>query len=632
MLLFKLLVIALDKLFMSQAGYNRYGGHNKSSSYNNGTESNNNDDDYSNPNRMDYGQKKRLIQDAYEFFDIDPKEASRELVKKAWKKKSLIYHPDRNQGSDESHQMMQKVNNYYEVLSNEFDKIENGIEDDCGFDDGSMDEDVKRKSAQDPSSSSKKKQKRANSFEEADEDESIPNIFRKYPTKAHIPSNKEGKKIRKQWNKAFNDLQKKRQQERRKMEEEARKERKAMNKTMKDMMKETYKMKHQAKQGVYSKYDLTTEEGRSQANEEWEDAIEKINLKKNDDFTKPMNPIMECPTDVLTVAMREGKHDLSIHIFHTRFDSFIEAGIKQMDNTKFDFSREDFEEMKYEMLRLGKKYLLKTIDDDENTILHYIAYYGSSEMIDCITHCASHHDCLTEIMLKKNLYGHIPLEYTKYRGSYIEGRMNSFTETAKDAYKEENPSFSAVTAKLFHVLRNLSLVSISKVGFSFIAGTKVFGHNWITSFIIFAIIRNKTAPDDIIGGIGKVSEELVFTALLHGTHLAWAITSWIFPSVISFIYSSWLYVTVGLGMMFCCGSSLIDWVFLMIVGGSIHILAYVASFLPVPGILSRFNLLYAYYQLIFSVGMWLVLDLIRNKNSEGESLLQSVVNDEDEFF
>lgn len=60
--------------------------------------------------------------DYYEILGID-KFASHEDIKKAYKKLALKWHPDRNNGSEESLEMFKKISKAYEILSNEDSKM-----------------------------------------------------------------------------------------------------------------------------------------------------------------------------------------------------------------------------------------------------------------------------------------------------------------------------------------------------------------------------------------------------------------------------------------------------------------------------------------------------------------------------
>ena len=56
--------------------------------------------------------------DFYEILD-DPKSASAEEIKKAYRKKAIQYHPDKNKGDKESEEKFKEAAEAYEVLSDE---------------------------------------------------------------------------------------------------------------------------------------------------------------------------------------------------------------------------------------------------------------------------------------------------------------------------------------------------------------------------------------------------------------------------------------------------------------------------------------------------------------------------------
>lgn len=56
--------------------------------------------------------------DYYEILEI-PKSASQDDIKKAYRKKALMYHPDRNQGNVEAEKKFKEISEAYEVLSDE---------------------------------------------------------------------------------------------------------------------------------------------------------------------------------------------------------------------------------------------------------------------------------------------------------------------------------------------------------------------------------------------------------------------------------------------------------------------------------------------------------------------------------
>lgn len=58
-----------------------------------------------------------ILDECYEILEIKPG-ASKEEIKKAYRRKSLIHHPDRNNNSIESTEMFKKLNEAYNIISN----------------------------------------------------------------------------------------------------------------------------------------------------------------------------------------------------------------------------------------------------------------------------------------------------------------------------------------------------------------------------------------------------------------------------------------------------------------------------------------------------------------------------------
>ena len=81
-----------------------------------------NDDENHHKTQMDEDSKAKALQAAFEFFETTPTEATRESIKKKFRKMSLMHHPDRNGNSEDSVLTMQKVNNFYNILNDEFDR------------------------------------------------------------------------------------------------------------------------------------------------------------------------------------------------------------------------------------------------------------------------------------------------------------------------------------------------------------------------------------------------------------------------------------------------------------------------------------------------------------------------------
>lgn len=83
--------------------------------------------------------------DYYKILDVD-KSASKEEIKKAYRKKAMKYHPDRNKGNKEAEEMFKKANEAYAVLSDDEKKKQYDTYGSTGFQQRFSQEDIFRNS------------------------------------------------------------------------------------------------------------------------------------------------------------------------------------------------------------------------------------------------------------------------------------------------------------------------------------------------------------------------------------------------------------------------------------------------------------------------------------------------------
>ena len=58
------------------------------------------------------------MDDFYQILEVTP-QASKSDIKKAFRRLSMKYHPDKNKGDEEAGEKFKKINRAYEVLSND---------------------------------------------------------------------------------------------------------------------------------------------------------------------------------------------------------------------------------------------------------------------------------------------------------------------------------------------------------------------------------------------------------------------------------------------------------------------------------------------------------------------------------
>ena len=83
--------------------------------------------------------------DYYKILDVD-KNASKEEIKKAYRKMAMKYHPDRNKGNKEAEEMFKKANEAYAVLSDDEKRKQYDTYGSTGFQERFSQEDIFRNS------------------------------------------------------------------------------------------------------------------------------------------------------------------------------------------------------------------------------------------------------------------------------------------------------------------------------------------------------------------------------------------------------------------------------------------------------------------------------------------------------
>lgn len=292
---------------------------------------------------------KNEVQAALDFFEIkasNDSAAIHDLVKKKFRKLSLLHHPDRNENSEESVETMQKVNHHYDVLCEELDRRE-----------GVVHEEDKEEEKEGESQEEGENQQEGNTTEEE---------------KQHSPKSK--KKKRRQRAKKRSRSQRhqqcrRKQQAAREMEEEMQeiqRQKQKVNATKR-------KMKNKVRKTI-QKHHLHTAEGRAEANQEFVEAMnqfapahkstevtatsnkhermgESMHDIDDDDISsnteppslndeptntatetkdeKPRNLVMDCCMDDIAVALCMELADVAITMIQRRLADMVVAKLKK---------------------------------------------------------------------------------------------------------------------------------------------------------------------------------------------------------------------------------------------------------------------------------------------------------------
>lgn len=447
-------------------------------------------------------QKAAALKAAFDFFELTPEKATRDSASKAFRRLSLLHHPDRNRQSEESKQMMQKLNNYYNLITEELDRREGVLhEDDFQVDDEPAPEQHRKRT-------SKRCERQAQN--------------------------------RARWNE----------------EEEMRKERDEIRRQKKQVRQSKKRSLKKINQTVKSHY-LNTQQGRDQAYQKWQEAVhtmeqfsrEKVrtdecrekarmeptreadtcrsDLDDIDDVdvhvaepnvpsfepeaipVKPVNLVMECCTEDIVVALRMGLSDVVFDTLQENIEKIMEAMFakcKELSESK--------------LISAVSIYFVSPLDDDGNTLLHYAVYYESLEVIGAIYYLSISFHALQHVFLKENLRGMIPLDFCNccVKDSSIPDRMKLFTEAAREKVESKQlwPSLKKSGRRLWGIVRNVNFASATRLVnlvTSYLIGTRLFGVSRITSILILAWTQLEDLQDPL--------HQFGYASSLFGWQMAW---------------------------------------------------------------------------------------------------------------
>ena len=497
------------------------------------------------------------LEAAYELFDIERTGATlvEEDIRRKWKELSRMHHPDRNNNSIQSKKMMQRINNCYEQIMEELDRQRKAgrKSSSSSDDDGSVSE---------PASPASRKN-RATQRSHGEEDTSQPSSSPK--------KKREKLKQRKKW---------KREQRRKRQDEELEREMEIMRKQRLQVEQEILKTKNRI-QHVIQREGLDSPRGREIANENWERAIHEFEQQRktqmeneeqrrkkneenrsykspehdvpyhdtystyhreeNEEHQKPINLVMECCLDEIIVALRMGFINVAIDIFQERLEEIMnEAIIDAMRNNDYEFHNknpyhhqstdewmDDAIDSTY-ISQAAKAYLLRPLDDDNNTLLHYVVYYESDTMIDVINHLCHQHGVMTDVFLCENNHNLLPYDISIgncVKDLTIPRRMERLTDIAFREYhdrqrnhqrRKEERNMKNVTKNTNRRKRGVnhckevsnfdwllaSSLCISALVFGYLIETYIFQSNLIISLLTLVFVINLVRfINTLFGGI-----------------------------------------------------------------------------------------------------------------------------------
>ena len=457
----------------------------------------NHDDDYHNNNNNSHNHNagngtnpEALLHNAYEVLELTPPYTNIGMddVRKQWKKLSRRYHPDRNQGSEESNKKQQEIN---EAM----DRIQMALEGGGGVDP--------------PGTPTGDDGDRTHDNEHDrydDEHENVPmpprpppppTQPRKQTSKKH--QRREERYRRQQLEKELRELQKKMYA---KMKKEMRKEREAYMAMMKEEMRMEMEQRNRVNQEIQKIQRETSRLGdleqRQASSQFFMHEVERHKEAQGGELgpssgsadafaEKPKNYIMESCTNRIVVAMRLGMEEFAVKMLDDEINEFIQGVKMQPDKytqllTTLAKGRGIVSD-KQLLEEAIKVVIMKRLDEDNNSLLHYAVYWECAFMIRCVCDVAHHSGLLDEVFWAKNIHHNVPMELAWIaRNPAIMTVLQSY-EALVQLHREHThlgpATVKAIRQLSMSIRTNFDLIAVGNTILAYFIGRIVVRLHWV---------------------------------------------------------------------------------------------------------------------------------------------------------
>jgi curved DNA-binding protein CbpA len=367
----------------------------------------------------------QLEKDAYAFMELE-QPATMEQLKKQYKRLSLRYHPDRNSGSQESHEMQQKLNACFDLLQQ---ALEGNIAEE-------QDDDIPSSSYEEQNMQTEEEEQWEEQWEEQRQHQQHSNDKK---SKRHPKQNGKSKHQRKRGNRRQEKQEQRRQQMQRdrdqeyqrgqarrqeKMRQQMQQEMDQMRQQMQREMDEEYQRGQALKLKLQQEQEKIRRETSQSLDAEQRQALSRLFMNRltenHDDYHHSNNPnvekpkyyIMEACTRELAVAIRLGMTELVLQLVSEQTDIHVQKNLRALQQQAFLEERNiqaTAETLGYAEIRL--RIMTQSLDDDGNTILHYAVYWEQPSIIRNLAYMAQHGLVLDRMMLATNVHGHTPSDF-----------------------------------------------------------------------------------------------------------------------------------------------------------------------------------------------------------------------------
>ena len=497
------------------------------------------DDDFysNNPNGPgDDGNEKKLNQ-AYAFMELTPPVSQAEL-KKRYKKLSLKYHPDRNQGSEESHAQMTKLNACFDLIEQELqgpvEESETSPENDNGDEVSTADG---QQQPPQPRDMRKEYEKMRKDMQREMEEE----LARYNKLKEDFQTNKRlnQKECRQKAQEVGLDTKEGRQAAHESFTRQFKKE--TEDSSGGDSSPAAAKKTTSSTTDMHDIDEQSSPED-SKTKEPQEGQTEASSTAEKE--SKPKNPIMECNTDDVVVAFRMGMTEIAMELLQEELQKFAKE--RTLD-ARFTGEIITAKALRYE-------FLARPLDDDQNALLHYAIYYEDHDMIRALCQMALRDQSLDKVLYQANVHGETPLVYAKIAK---EGQILTLVETqialAEQVLARTQilPALKHAGQRLWELVCHVDWVATSSSVLSFYIGYAVFQLYTVVTLVGILFVQLIVAPTALgpkdVRGVPDVTMLLSYYGVCKAIVIA-------FRLVQPYIMWELVFLLTPITMAGCCSS------------------------------------------------------------------------------
>eukprot|EP00980_Cylindrotheca_fusiformis_P030717 scaffold25289_cov142-Cylindrotheca_fusiformis.AAC.3 len=407
-----------------------------------------------------------------------------EELKKQYKRLSLRYHPDRNGGTQRAHELQQKLNASFDLIQQALEGMQQPEE---GDDEDSV-----------PFYEADSMKTGEQTWEREMRQPQKPSANRK------VQQNRWNNKKKKRGSRRQRDIREELQRE---MNEEQKKWRKIQEREMKEKQKKWRKMQKEVEKEqdrIWSETSpLSDSEKKLALSRDFMDKVDSKDLNGDRPrMKKPKNYVMEACTDPIAVAIRLGMTELTLQLLNQQADAQIQKRLDALFRQAYREGRNiaiNRETLGLKDIRICM--MTRSLDEDNNTLLHYAVYWEQSSVIRSLVQLAQNDLTLDILMMARNAHGHIPTDFASIATDQsIHLLMQSYEALAK--MQREQTSIGPAAAKagkdFIAILKNADLATTLQSASGYFIGA--WGFRLHAVFCIFGVLiaqrkSRETLPD-----------------------------------------------------------------------------------------------------------------------------------------